>query len=60
MMALGMHCAASNFQYFLNFVDCFSTACIMVLIETTCKKVCNTLFAAEFQQSHFVLRVREL
>ena len=31
---LKMHCAASNFQYSLNFVDCFSGTCIILLIET--------------------------
>ena len=52
-----MHYADSNFQYSLNFVDCFSGACIIVLKETN---LCNTLFAAELQQSNFILRVTEL
>ena len=31
---LGMHCAPSNFQNSLNFVDCFPGAYIIVTIET--------------------------
>ena len=31
---LKMLCAVSNLQYSLNFLDCFSGACIIVSIET--------------------------
>ena len=53
-----MHCAASSFQNSLNSFDCFSGACIMVLIETKGIYVTHCLlpFFAELQQSDFVLR----
>ena len=58
MLALGMpHCAASSFQYSLNFVDCFSGACIIVLIETKGIYVLNFLLPSS-QESDFVLGQR--
>ena len=55
---LKMYCAVSNFQNSLNSFDCFSCACIMVLIETKGIYVTHCLlpFFAELQQSDFVLR----
>ena len=43
---VGTEAAAANFQYSLNCVDCFSGACVIILIETK-KNLHNTPFAAE-------------